>query len=322
MKTGMIKLVLSMTLLMVLTACGQSSSDQGQTFQQTEAESSNIIGGAGSTAQFQKENGVVGLLLIFQNSQGEQGSATCTASAIAPKIAVTAAHCLVLPRGSQLVAALLVLDTDFTRVIEEVNNNDLSHVRVVTKAKRHENYLKGRGTDNDIGLIGFDVALPADFKLAQVADAQVARTLRKGTAVTLAGFGVEKYQLQKDPVTGRLSPAGSGDGLLRQIDGIRVLSLTATGEEITLDQSQGRGACHGDSGGPAYVKDAATGKNILVGVTSRGTDPQGLCDRQAIYTGVMGYSQWIANGVKELSTEAPKVAAPKDVKPAQTQASR
>ena len=99
-----------------------------------------------------------------------------------------------------------------------------------------------------------------------------------------------------------------------------MLSLTATGEEITLDQSQGRGACHGDSGGPAYVKDAVSGKNILVGVTSRGTNPQGLCDRQAIYTGVMGYAQWIANGVKELSAEAPKVAAP--AKPAQTQAAR
>lgn len=321
MKTGMIKLVLSMTLVMVLAACGEKPSEQSQSFQQAESDSSSIIGGANSTAQFQKDNGVVGLLMVFENSLGQQGSSTCTASVIAPKVAVTAAHCLVLPRGAQLVAALLVLDTDFTKVIEELNNNDLSHVRVITKAKRHENYLNGRGTNNDIGLIGFDDALPADFKLAQLAGAQTARTLRKGTAVTLSGYGVDNYKLQKDPVTGRLTPSGSGDGLLRQIDGIRVLSLTATGEEITLDQSQGRGACHGDSGGPAYVKDAVSGKNILVGVTSRGTNPQGLCDRQAIYTGVMGYAQWIANGVKELSAVAPKVAAPA-TKPTQTQASR
>ncbi len=322
MKTGMIKLIASMTLLMILASCGQSPSDQGQAFQQAESESSNIIGGANSTAQFQKDNGVVGLLLVFENSQGQQGSATCTASLIAPKVAVTAAHCLVSPEGTDIVAALLVLDTDFSKVIEEVNNNDLSHVRVVTKAKIHEKYLAGRGTNNDIGLVGFNDALPADIKLAQVADAQMARKIRKGTAVTLSGFGVDKYELQRNPVTGRLTPVGSGDGLLRQISGVRVLSLTATGEEITLDQSQGRGACHGDSGGPAYVKDAVSGKNILIGVTSRGTNPQGLCDRQAIYTGTMGYMQWISNGVKELTTEAPKLATPGATKPTETQAAR
>jgi len=312
MKTGMIKIIVSMTLLMVLAACAPSSSnDSAQSFQTADTESNNIVGGALSTAQFQKDNGVLGLLLIFEDASGNQGTATCTASAITPKIAVTAAHCLVLPSGVKLVAALAVLDIDFSKVIAELNNNDLTHVRVVTQAKRHEKYLQGRGTNNDIGLIGFDQELPADFKVAQLADAQLARTLRKGTSVTLAGYGVDKYELQRDPATGKLAPVGSGDGLLRQIDGIKVLSLTATGEEITFDQSQGRGSCHGDSGGPAYVKDSVSGKNILVGVTSRGTDPRGLCNRQVIYTGVMGYAQWIQDGIKQLSAPvvAPKVQA-------------
>lgn len=304
MKTGMIKLVFALTVLVLLASCSPSSKDSAQTFQAAETQSSSIIGGADSTAQFQKENGVLGILMIYENSLGQEGASTCTASAITRNIAVTAAHCLVLPKGAKLVVALAVLDTDFTKVIEEVNNNDLSNVRVITKAKRHENYLNGRGTNNDIGLIGFDEALPADFQVAQLADAQLARTLRKGTAVTLAGFGVDKYDLEKNPTTGRLSAVGSGDGLLRQVDGIRVLSLTATGEEITLDQSQGRGACHGDSGGPAFIKDSVTGKNILVGVTSRGTEARGLCNREAIYTGIMGYSQWIQKGVIELSSGA------------------
>lgn len=308
MKTGMIKLIVSVTLLMILAACAPDSSNNStQAFQSADTESNNIIGGVVSAAQFQKDNGVLGLLMIFEDASGNQGAATCTASALTRKIAVTAAHCLVLPSGAKLVVALAVLDTDFSKVIEELNNNDLTHVRVVTQAKRHENYLKGRGTNNDIGLIAFDQELPADFKVSQLADAQLARTLRKGAAVTLAGYGVDKYELQKDPSTGNLAAVGSGDGLLRQIDGIKVVSLTATGEEITLDQSQGRGSCHGDSGGPAYLKDSVSGKNILVGVTSRGTDSRGLCNRQVIYTGVMGYAQWIQNGIKQLS--APVVAA-------------
>lgn len=303
MKTQMIiSLATTMTLMLILASCSPSSSNNSaQSFQATDPSSNHIIGGAESTAEFQKANGVVGLLIVFETKDGNQGAATCSGSAITPTIVVTAAHCLVLPEDAKsFVAALVILETDFSKALEEFNNKDLSHVRVVTNAKRHENYLRGRGTDNDIGLVSFQDALPADFQLAQLASPQLERTIRKGDLVTLAGFGVSKYKM--NPVTHE--PEGSGDGLLRQIEGIRVVSLTATGEEITLDQSQGSGACHGDSGGPAYLKDAVTGKNILIGVTSRGTNPQGLCNQQVIYTGVMGYADWIQKGLQELQVKS------------------
>lgn len=292
-----------MTVMMLLAGCSpSSSSDSTQTFETAnqDSNSNNIVGGVQSTAEYQKANGIAGLLIITENALGQQSSSVCTASLIAPNVALTAAHCILLSPGSELVAALIVLDTDFSKVLQEINNDDLSHVRVINGVKRHEAYMQGRGTNNDIGLVSFEGELPATFQLAQMATTQLTRTIRKGDTVTLSGFGVSQYQWNRS--TGK--PTGSGSGLLRQIDGIKILSLTATGEEITLDQSQGRGACHGDSGGPAYLKDKATGKNILFGVTSRGTNPQGLCDRQAIYTGLMGYVDWIQAGIKELSAPA------------------
>jgi secreted trypsin-like serine protease len=280
-------------------SCAPSSSDHSAQNFGAQTSGSNIIGGVDSSADYQKTNGIVGLLMIYQNSSGDQMSSVCTGSLIAQNVLVTAAHCLVKPSGVQLVAALVFFDKNLETIMNEVSQKDLTHVRNVNKAFRHEAYLQGRGTYNDIGLVRFEGTAPDGFQLAQLADAQTARTLRKGAAVTLAGFGVSKYQM--DRKTGK--PVGSGDGVLRSISGIKVLSLTSTGQEITLDQSLGRGACHGDSGGPAYIVDQVTRKTLLVGVTSRGTNPQGLCDRQAIYTSVMGYGQWITDGLQKMAAQ-------------------
>ena len=123
--------------------------------------------------------------------------------------------------------------------------------------------------------------------------------MKPGSSVTLAGFGVSDYK--KDSQTGKFS--GEGSGLLRQIDNIGVISLSASGQEMTFDQSKGSGACHGDSGGPAYFLEQATQKSLLVGVTSRGTDPSGLCNGQVIYTSVAGYTSWIDSGLAQWAAQ-------------------
>ena len=299
MNTRMIiKTVVAIALLGLLSSCAPTSSNESaQTFAADPQAQTNIIGGADSTAEYQKANGIVGIMMVTEDQFGRQLSAVCTGSLIAPKVVLTAAHCMVLSKGTKLVAFLILLDKNLDNIMEEISKNDLTHVRSVNKVVRHEAYLSGRGTNNDIGLLGFDGALPPDYKLAVRAPAQLARELRKGAVVTLAGFGVSKYE--KNSATGEFE--GEGDGLLRQVNGIKVLSLSATGQEITLDQSQGRGACHGDSGGPAYLVDPVSKKNMLVGVTSRGIDPNGSCDVGAIYTGVMGYSKWIDDSLKKIA---------------------
>lgn len=262
-------------------------------------QQSQIIGGTNADSTYQKKNGIVGLLMVMQDLRsGMQMNSICTGSLIAKNTVLTAAHCLFVRPGTKLIAALVFFDTNLQKVMSEISKNELKNVRSIDKVIRHESYLAGRGTNNDIGVIHFNGTHPDGFQIAQRAPAQWARTVRKGSTVTLAGFGVSNYKM--DPVTGQ--PSGSGSGLLRQISGIRILNLTPTGEEITLDQTQGRGACHGDSGGPAYQFDSLTKKSYLIGVTSRGTQPDGLCDREAIYTGVAGYSAWIDTQLKKLNS--------------------
>jgi secreted trypsin-like serine protease len=298
MNTRMIiNTVAAITLVSLFVSCAPSTSNKDGQIATGDESQSNIIGGVNSSSDYQKQNGIVGLLLITQDRDGNQMSATCSGSLIAKNVVLTAAHCLTISADSEMMAALVFFDKNLDAIVDEVSNDDYSHVRAIDKVVRHEAYLQSRTTNNDIGLVRFDGQAPEGFQLAQMAPPEMIRSLRKGTSVTLAGFGVSKYVM--NPATGRAN--GSGDGVLRQISGIKILSQTTTGEEITLDQSQGRGACHGDSGGPAYMLDSVSRKTLLVGVTSRGTDPQGLCNRQAIYTGVMGYTEWIANSLKKIA---------------------
>src|SRR5262249_22116808 len=57
----------------------------------------------------------------------------------------------------------------------------------------------------------------------------------------------------------------------------------------------GKDACHGDSGGPAYVV-RSDGQLLLGGITSRGPDP---CGQFGIYTRVPEHMDWIRATVRE-----------------------
>lgn len=300
-----INITVAMTLVSIFTSCAPSSSEN-QSFSNADQNSSSIIGGVSSSVDYQKESGIVGLLMVTENDQNQQGMSICTGSLIQKNVVLTAAHCITLSASEKLVAAIVFFGPDLDAIMSEMDRNDLSHVRAVTKAIRHENYLRGVGTNNDIALIKIQDEAPEGFKLAQLAPTTLSSSLKKGSLLTLAGFGVSSYKMN---IMTR-KPVGDGDGLLRRVGGMKVLSVTTTNQEMTLDQTKGKGACHGDSGGPAYLVDAKTKKNYLVGVTSRG-DGTALCDKQVIYTNTIGYNQWIADNTKKILETVPVVVAQK-----------
>ena len=266
MKTGMIiKIAAVLSGASFIVSCSSGSSNQSaQTFQSGTA--APIIGGSNSTLDYQKQNGIVGVLMIYQDQMGQQMSAGCTSSLITKNVVVTAAHCLVAPKGAKLVQAVVYFSNDLSTVMDEISNGNKSNVRPIDKVLRHEAYLQSEQSNNDIGLIHFAGTTPEGFQLATRATHESAAAMKPGSSVTLAGFGVSDYK--KDSKTGKLS--GEGSGFLRQIDNIEVVSFSASGEEMTFDQSKGSGACHGDSGGPAYFLVQATQKPRLVTPTSSG----------------------------------------------------
>ncbi len=76
-------------------------------------------------------------------------------------------------------------------------------------------------------------------------------------------------------------------------------------DEVLFQQYKGSGACHGDSGGPAYTKDLS-GHLVVFGVTSRSATAEGgsTCLEGSVYTNTAAYNDFIAKGVASLEASS------------------
>jgi hypothetical protein len=140
----------------------------------------------------------------------------------------------------------------------------------------------------DIALLRFEGGLPEGYQLAQLLPKE--QELKAQQTVTLAGFGLT------DGVHNTQT-----DKLLR-VD-VPIADPNYSRSEMLIDSGKGKGPCHGDSGGPAYV--TIKGQHYVAGTTSRAdskTDPLGQCIDDTIYTKVQPYLTWIKNSMKALQS--------------------
>lgn len=275
-----LKTFLITTALTLICSCSPTSSDL-KSFHQASTEETSIVGGADSTSDYAQLNGIVG---IYDMEIG----GLCTGNLIGNGLVLTAGHCANVNNPTKMV---VFFGTDLHEIELQAHQGHHENIRHVLKVIRHENYKINQGNDakssDDISLIRFEGSAPDGFKFVPVATSLQASLLNAGASLTLAGYGLSAFKM--DQKTGqKLESAGAG--VLREVSGIKVLSVLESLQEITLDQSEGHGACHGDSGGPAYLTDPVSKTSYLVGVTSRGS---GNCDQTAVYTGVIGYESWI-----------------------------
>jgi secreted trypsin-like serine protease len=214
---------------------------------------------------------------LYQEMSG--GGALCTASLIAKNVAITAAHCV--EHGIQHMAVIL------GDKIDSKSREEGDVLRVVDAEIApgwREAHLVGEDA-GDIALVKFEGKLPKGYGPAHLLPESA--SLKKGDDVILAGYGITNAFRK------------TGAGTLRRAT-VEVDKPEFGKTEILLDQHQGSGACHGDSGGPAFVQK--NGKDYLLGVTSRGypvTAPDD-CRHKVIYTKVSAYRAWITETAREL----------------------
>ena len=200
----------------------------------------------------------------------------CTATALAPDLVLTAAHCV----AGKLKRAVKVYQTGQTIAVTRT----ASHPRF-----NFTNYLASRATA-DIALV--KLAAPMPDIIAPVTLAEP-RRVAVGETLTIAGFGVTK----------NATPLGLGIP--------REAKLTVTGkpgslqirlvDPATLNKRPGLGGCVGDSGAPAFETDAS-GALRIVGVVSWSTAPndEDGCGGLTGLTPLLLYRDWIVETAKTL----------------------
>ena len=213
---------------------------------------------------------------LYSPSRDGRGGALCTASLIGKDVAVTAAHCI--SPGGPATVLLFGRDVHSPGTVKRPVTGTVVNARWRTHA--------GKGMDEgDIALVKFPGGLPAGYSTVKPATSDVG--IRKGSTATLAGYGISNARTH------------AGAGVLRKTQ-VPVSNPRTGKTEMILDQSHGHGACHGDSGGPAFIREG--GHMALAGVTNRSYPSRAPddCGHQVVYTKVSAYRNWIKKGEQRL----------------------
>lgn len=301
--------LLAFAALLSLIACSQNKfSGSSADLNQSSSNSSAIIGGAPVQANDPIINSTVQIFTVqvAKNQQGQlmvSGIAGCTGTILSNEVILSAAHCTLTSQDSSLgstsnpgyiyIYFSSEAPTDLVALLKNRAHEPL--LRQVSGGITAPNWARLKGDQSadwgDLSLLKFPGGLPAGYTPAQLIPADA--TLVEDMPITLAGFG-----LIRPLMNGQQIEATS----LNKVQ-VTVLDPNYSQTEMNIDTSHGKGSCHGDSGGPAYV--TINGQNYVAGVTSRAdikTDPQGQCTGNTIYTETKPYLNWIAKGIATLES--------------------
>ncbi len=218
-----------------------------------------------------------------------EGVSGCTGTLVAPRVVVTAAHCLTEEdEETGAVTGLIPVDDVFVvGGVVDVGDATETQTYAVTRIVVHPGYpnegastnTAGAGRDDDVALllVDRDVAGLSVATIPSVEDAMA--SLEGSTDVVISGYGA----------TG---PDRDDSGVLyiaeTRFDG-------RYDAEIVLGGGGTPDTCPGDSGGPAYlIGDEGL---WLVGVTSRAAeDSVATCGERGVYAFAPVYRDWfVAN---------------------------
>jgi len=238
---------------------------------------SAILGGTADTTH----RAVVALLHTVAANPAE--ASLCSGSVIHQvgdaALVLTAAHCVVeLDAAGDVSTPVVPLDaaqllmTTGDDYQAEVLAHRLFNATQVWVAPGYYGYL---GNSEDIALVRFN-GVPENLPRLTVLTPETDQ-LTQGEALTLVGFG----------------SISQGENTLRRTTNQTIGWLST--QFIGMDQTNGHGICHGDSGGPALVTEP--GGEVIAGINDLAKGTGDTCDQAGTVTRVARFAPLIATAL-------------------------
>ncbi len=238
------------------------------------------------------------LAYIAAQTGKEEGFA-CTGTVIAPRVVLTAAHCVEdLDVGGFTPAGDYKVATGRATPRQDATGNVLE----VSETHVFPGFDPGN-THGDAALLVLSSPTPAPpIPLAGAADSAL---YTGGAPVLLAGWGLTKANAKSAPETLRTTSTVVLDGAAckRQTRSFNPPYASALQMCTTDPPDHANGGCFGDSGGPA-IAQRADGSPVEIGITSTGAPN---CDTRLpnVFTRVDTVSTWAAEWIAAVEAGGP-----------------
>jgi secreted trypsin-like serine protease len=278
-------------LLCLVLAPSTASAKPAATIDPTAQAS--IIGGTEATIEEFPS------LAYIQAKEGPKNGFACTGSVIAPRVVLTAGHCIEDLETGRLTP---VRDYLVATGVADLRDAGPGNVFKVTKTLTYSQFDPG-ATRGDAGILV--LSRPTTVPPIAMATAADAALLAAGTPVQIAGWGLEHSDDSSGPATLRTASIAvqtdsyCQNGVSPFYPFYSVALQFCTADRPALDS----GGCFGDSGGPA-IAHRADGTPVEIGVISAG-GPACKAALPNIFTRVDRIANWAAAWVATVEQGAP-----------------
>lgn len=208
----------------------------------------------------------------------------CTGVIVSQNLILTAGHCL---RSVEMndTDLQIYFGNDLSQLNKELARDTISwiyHRGYEAKYNVHGEFVTAH---HDIGLIKIKGTIPEGYQPVKLIGRE--REIPVGSEITLAGWGA----IFEEPMV-----------FAKQLQSTVVKLEKYWQTHLITNQTNGKGACNGDSGGPAFIQNG-NGELIVVGVTRGPHGNSMACNKFGEYTSLTANADFLIEAATDLNAE-------------------